>query len=80
MEIKKHRRWRKPLAAHLTLIREHMLRFIQSKGSCSHFHRLPVDMMEETIHLIKSIGTYNEQYKEWIKANESNSERFLKEA
>jgi|TARA_B110000438_G_C15166133_1_gene373924 hypothetical protein len=68
------------MAAQLTLVREHMLRFIQSKGSCSHFHRLPVNMMEETIHLIKSIGTYNEQYKEWIKANEKNSERFLKEA
>ena len=68
------------MAAQLTLVREHMLRFIQSKGSCSHFHRLPVNMMEETIHLIKSIGTYNEQYKEWIKVNEKNAERFLKEA
>ena len=68
------------MAAHLTLVRDHMLRFIQSKGSCSHFHRLPVNMMEETIHLIKSIGTYNEQYKEWIKVNEKNAERFLKEA
>jgi hypothetical protein len=68
------------MAAQLTLVREHMLRFIQSKGSCSHFHRFPTDMMEETIHLIKSIGNYNEQYKEWIKANESNSERFLREA
>ena len=68
------------MAAHLTLVREHMLRFIQSKGSCSHFHRFPTELMEETIHLIKSIGTYNEQYKEWIKANEKNSERFLKEA
>ena len=68
------------MAAQLTLVREHMLRFIQSKGSCSHFHRFPTDMMEETIHLIKSIGNYNEQYKEWIKANESNFERFLREA
>ena len=68
------------MAAHLTLIREHMLRFIQSKGSCSHFHRFPTELMEETIHLIKSIGTYNEQYKEWIKVNEKNAERFLKEA
>ena len=68
------------MAAQLTLVREHMLRFIQSKGSCSHFHRFPTELMEETIHLIKSIGTYNEQYKEWIKANEKNSERFLKEA
>ena len=80
MEIKKHRRWRKPLAAHLTLIRQHMLRFIRGSGSCSHFHRFSTEMMEQTIDLIKHIGTYNEQYKEWIKANESNSERFLKEA
>jgi len=80
MDTKRHRRWRKPLAAHLRLTKEHLLRFIQSKGSCSHFHRLPVNMMEETIYLIKQIGTYNEQYKEWIKANESNSERFLREA
>jgi len=36
--------------------------------------------MEQTINLIKSISTYNQQYKKWIKANESNSERFLREA
>mgnify|MGYP003972571227 FL=1 len=37
-------------------------------------------MMEQTIDLIKHIGTYNEQYKEWIKANEKSYERYLKEA
>jgi hypothetical protein len=68
------------LAAHLTLIREHMLRFIQSKGSCSHFHRFPTDMMEETIHLIKKIGSYNDRYREWIKSNEKNAQRYLKDS
>ena len=77
---KKHRRLRKPLAAHLTLTKEHLLRFIQSKGSCRHFSRFPTDMMQETINLIKSIGTYNERYKAWIKANERNWERYLKDS
>ncbi|MDB4816680.1 hypothetical protein OAG93_00560 [bacterium] len=77
---KKHRRLRKPLAAHLTLTKEHLLRFIQSKGSCSHFSRFPTDMMQETINLIKNIGTYNERYKAWIESNVKNAERFLKEA
>jgi hypothetical protein len=80
MDTKKHRRLRKPLAAHLTLTKEHLLRFIQSKGSCSHFSRFPTDMMQETINLIKSIGTYNERYKAWIKANERNWKRYLKDS
>lgn len=80
MEIKKHRRWRRPLAVLLSLMREQMIRFLQSKGSCSHFSRLPIDLQQATIDLIKQIGIYNDQYREWIKANEKNSERFLREA
>jgi hypothetical protein len=37
-------------------------------------------MQQATIDLIKQIGAYNERYREWIKANEKNSERFLREA
>jgi hypothetical protein len=76
----KHRRWRKPLAAHLALTKEHLLRFIQSKGSCSHFHRFPTDMMEETINLIKCIAFYNERYRKWLKLNTKNPERYLKDS
>ena len=80
METKKHRRWRKPLAAHLSLTREYLLRFIKGSGSCSHFSSFEPEMMQETINLIKSIGTYNERYKAWIKANERNWKRYLKDS
>jgi hypothetical protein len=57
-----------------------MLRFIQSKGSCSHFSQFHPEMMQATIDLIKQIGTYNERYREWIKANERNWKKYLKDS
>ena len=78
--LAKKRRWRVPLHGHLQLLQEHLHRFIQSKGSCAHFHRFPTEMMEEVLDLIKRIGSFNDRYKSWIKANEKNAQRYLKEA
>ncbi len=78
--LAKKRRWRVPLHGHLQLLQEHLYRFIQSKGSCAHFHRFSTEMMEEVLDLIKRIGSFNDRYEVWIKANEKNAQRYLKEA
>jgi hypothetical protein len=77
--LAKKRRWRVPLHGHLQLLQEHLHRFIQSKGSCAYFQRFPTDMMQEVLDLIKRIGAFNDRYKSWIKANEKNAQRYLKE-
>ena len=76
----KHRRWRQPVAAHLDLMKEHLYRFVASKGSNHHFSRFSPERMEETINLIKHIEKFNSGYKEWIRANVPNPEKFLREA
>ena len=76
----KHRRWRQPVAAHLDLIKEHLYRFVASKGSNHHFSRFTPEQMEETICLIKHIEKFNAGYKEWIRANVPNPEKYILEA
>lgn len=76
----KHRRWRQPVATHLDLIKEHLYRFVASKGSNHHFSRFTPEQMEETINLIKHIEKFNAGYKEWIRANVPNPEKYILEA
>jgi len=76
----KHRRWRRSVSAHLDLMKEHLYRFVASKGSNHHFSRFNPEQMEETINLIKQIEKFNLGYKAWIRANVPNPEKFILES
>ena len=76
-DMVKQRRWRQPLGRHLQLISEYINLFIAGKGSCSHFQNFPIDLMSDTIGLMKTIDSYNRSYLNWLKANVSNPEKFL---
>lgn len=76
-DMVKQRRWRQPLGRHLQLISEHLERFLAGKGSCAHFHRFDISLMEDTIGLLKQIENYNRNYSEWLLANVPHPEKFL---
>ena len=77
MITKRHRRWRQPLTKHLDLILEHLERFLRSKGSVNHFSKMTPELMENCLSVMKSIGHFNGRYKNWLKANVRNPEKFL---
>ena len=67
------------MAAHLALTKEHLLRFIQSKGSCSHFSRFDISLMKKTIKAEEALEDFLVDYISWIAANVQNKEKYLPE-
>ena len=76
---KSNRRWRFPWSHHCRLVKEHGLRFVSCAGGVNHYSRMPIELMQSTNDLIKSLDRYLESYETWIKTSGAvkNPERYL---
>ena len=76
IELKK-RRWRITLGKHLSLILEHLDRFLRGRGQVNHFHKFDSILMQQTLDLMRAIESYNRNYAEWLSRNVKNPEKFM---
>jgi len=76
---KSNRRWRFPWSHHCRLVKEHGLRFVSCAGGVNHYSKMPIELMESTNELIRSLARYSEQYENWIRTSGAvkRPEKFL---
>jgi hypothetical protein len=70
MDKPKKLRARKPMARLLHEVVLRFDRFYASKGSCTHFSRLPMDLAKQAITTQRAISDFNRSYCRWIEQNE----------
>jgi hypothetical protein len=74
-----NKRWRLTWSNHLKATSQHGLRFVSCAGGVNHYSRMPIELMQSTNDLIKSLDRYLESYETWIKTSGAvkNPERYL---
>ena len=71
------RRWRLTLGKQLSLLLEHLDRFLRGRGQVNHFHKFDPPLMQETLDLMRAIESYNSNYAKWLSHNVRNPEKFM---